>query len=94
MLCFGALCAGPVLLSFGRWMDVTILPSAATSPLALGVKFLLDQVVGCIFWQAAYITINPAYRRSAVALLESSSVMLETQSQRLGLRPAHHAVAS
>jgi hypothetical protein len=52
------------------------------------------QVVGCIFWQAAYITINPAYRRSAVALLESSSVMLETQSQRLGLRHAHHAVAS
>ncbi|PNW81595.1 hypothetical protein CHLRE_06g253051v5 [Chlamydomonas reinhardtii] len=89
MLCVGALCAGPVLLSFGRWMDLSILPTAPTSPLALSVK-----VVGCFIWQVAYITIKPAYRRSAVALLESSSVMIETQTQRLGLRHAHHAVAS
>jgi hypothetical protein len=43
MLCIGALCAGPILLSFNRWMDLAIMPSAAASPVALTVKFLLDQ---------------------------------------------------
>ncbi|KAG2498267.1 hypothetical protein HYH03_004016 [Edaphochlamys debaryana] len=83
MLCIGALCAGPVLLSFNRWMDVAILPQQATSPVALSIKFLLDQVVGCFIWQAAYLSINPAYRRSALALLKSASGRIEGPARSL-----------
>ncbi|KXZ54927.1 hypothetical protein GPECTOR_4MTA3 [Gonium pectorale] len=93
MLCIGALCAGPILLSFNRWMDLAIMPSSPSSPLALTVKFLLDQAVGCFIWQVAYLTINPAYRRSAVALLESSSVRIEEQ-KRVLQRHAQHVLAS
>ncbi|GLC45280.1 hypothetical protein PLESTF_000717900 [Pleodorina starrii] len=92
MLCIGALCAGPILLSFNRWMDLAIMPSAATSPVALTVKFLLDQVVGCFIWQVAYLTINPTYRQSALALLESSSVRID-EHRRVLQRHAQHALA-
>ncbi|EFJ41507.1 hypothetical protein VOLCADRAFT_84089 [Volvox carteri f. nagariensis] len=92
MLCIGALCAGPILLSFNRWMDLAVMPSAGSSPVAVAVKFLLDQVVGCFIWQAAYLSINPSYRQSAIALLESSSMQIE--EHRRGLqRHAQHALA-
>ncbi|PNH08529.1 hypothetical protein TSOC_004910 [Tetrabaena socialis] len=91
MLCIGALCAGPILLSFNRWMDLAILPQAASSPLTGGVKFILDQVVGCFIWQFAYLTINPAYRQSALHLLESSSLRIEQTTR--AARHAQHALA-
>lgn len=81
MLAIGAVAAGPVLLSFNRWMDLAILPHAATSPVAVGTKFLLDQVLGCVFWQVAYLSINPTYRASAMALVETASEHLKQRKR-------------
>jgi hypothetical protein len=51
MFCIGALAAAPVLLTLNRWMDANVLVTHASSPLVGGLKFFLDQVVGCFIWQ-------------------------------------------
>lgn len=66
MAALGLVVAGPAGLAFLRWMDLSILPSHPHSPVALGVKFVLDQVLGCVLWQASYLTICAPYRQMAV----------------------------
>ncbi len=61
MAAVGAGLAAPAGLALYRYMDAAW-PSAA---LAVGAgKFTLDQLVGCVIWQAAYCAIpsNDAYR--------------------------------
>jgi hypothetical protein len=40
-----------------------------SSPLAISVKLMLDQVVGGIIWQAALINISESYREAALGLV-------------------------
>lgn len=67
MLAIGAVAAGPVLLSFNRWMDLAILPHAATSPVAVGTKFLLDQVCfhGDLFGGSAALCTSKKHNKLA-----------------------------
>lgn len=59
MAATGAVVAAPVGLALYRWMDL-VWPG--TSWLLAAGKFTLDQVVGCVIWQAAYISICESYR--------------------------------
>lgn len=86
MFTAGACVAAPVLLVFNRWMDAHLLPQAAGAPALQAAKFLLDQIVGCLFWQAAYLSIVPSYRASAQQLVEATSNKLTAQRQVLLLR--------
>lgn len=61
----GLCLAGPAGLAFMRWMDFTILPGHPHSPVTIAVKFVLDQVWGCVLWQASYLSISKPYRQAA-----------------------------
>jgi len=58
----GLVVAGPIGLGFLRWMDGWVLPAVPMSPASLGIKFTLDQVLGCAMWQLAFLSIHPPYR--------------------------------
>eukprot|EP00878_Enallax_costatus_P000730 GHUV01000843.1.p1 GENE.GHUV01000843.1~~GHUV01000843.1.p1 ORF type:complete len:174 (+),score=15.03 GHUV01000843.1:194-715(+) len=70
----GAFVGAPLSLILYRAMDA-VLPGASFL-LAAG-KFTLDQVVGCILWQAAYLAISEPYRTTLQAfLVEQQQVYL------------------
>lgn len=71
----GGSVAAPVGLVLYRWMDIAWPGSGVL--LAAG-KFTLDQVVGCLLWQVAYLTISEPYREAACRLLGSCNVVLPT----------------
>lgn len=52
--------------SFHTDMLSTAPPCSRT---AVALKFTLDQVLGLVLWQAAFLTINPSYRAAARNLL-------------------------
>lgn len=72
MAAAGASLAAPVGLGLYRWMDAAW-PSAMLM-VAAG-KFTLDQVVGCVIWQAAYCAIpgNEWYREMLGGALRSAA---------------------
>lgn len=86
MFAAGAVVAAPVLLVFNRWMDVHLLPQAAGTPALEAAKFLLDQIVGCLFWQSAYISIVPSYRASAQQLIDGTATKLSAHGEVLLMR--------
>ena len=79
----GALVAAPLCLAFLRWMDVAIYSSNPNTALALSVKFVSDQVVGCLLWQLAFLSLNSPYRQSALLLVKSTQASLVGQKEVL-----------
>lgn len=65
----GAFLVAPVLLGAGCIMDATILPSNPHGILATSIKFTLDQLIGCVFWQCAYCVIHPPYQATLTEAL-------------------------
>lgn len=59
----GGAVAGPVGLWWLQALNSSILPGA--SGVALTGKFVLDQVLGCLIWQASLISIDREYRDAA-----------------------------
>lgn len=51
--------------------------------LANSVKITLDQVVGCLLWQAAYMYVHPPYRVAAEQLLASLQSSLGAQTSSI-----------
>lgn len=68
MALVGATVAAPVGLGFLRWLDLAVFSAGPNSAFALTAKFILDQVLGCLIWQAAYLSISEPYRQGAMAL--------------------------
>lgn len=77
----GGVVAAPVGLFLYRWMDA-VWPGAGL--IAGAAKFTADQVVGCIIWQAAYLTISESYRAALATFLEQHPV----HTPIITLRPA------
>lgn len=73
MAVVGGALAAPLGLGLYRWMDA-VWPAAGF--LVASCKFTLDQVVGCMLWQAAYLTISPHYRQMARNLLDAHDMRL------------------
>jgi hypothetical protein len=69
----GATVAAPVGLLLYRAMDAAW---PGTGLLLATGKFTLDQVVGCILWQLAYLSISEPYRQAACELLSRHNVVL------------------
>lgn len=67
----GWVAAGPLGYLFLLWMEKNILPKTPASRLAVSVKFSLDQVLGCVLWQAALLTISEPYRRATLRWVNS-----------------------
>lgn len=59
MAAVGAGVAAPVSLLLYRAMD---LAAPGTAPLLVAAKFTVEQVVGCVLWQAAYCALHDRYR--------------------------------
>lgn len=93
MAAAGAVVAAPTSLLMYHWMDAAW-PSAMLM-VAAG-KFTLDQVVGCVLWQAAYCSIpgNEWYREmlggvlSTIASSAATGVASATTGVDGGLRDA------
>lgn len=69
MATLGASIAGPIGLAFCRWMDGRV---ALGSPLLTnGATFVLDQALGCLLWQAAFLVVHPPQRQVAAHFLNS-----------------------
>ena len=69
MLLVGAALAGPLGVWLCRLCDAAAAPSAVGAPAALAAgKFVADQAVGCVVWQAAYCAICPWYREMLVGV--------------------------
>ncbi len=66
-------------------------PSANPASLTELCDIACLQVVGCVFWQVAYLSINPTYRASAMALVETASEHLKQQKR--SSRTTHAALA-
>ncbi|KAF5835468.1 hypothetical protein DUNSADRAFT_7308 [Dunaliella salina] len=81
----GAAVAGPIGLWFFRWMNANLLTQGPAG-LAMGVKVLLDQVLGCILWQAAFLSIHEPYRMAAGQLIKNTSESLQGQTSSLRKR--------
>eukprot|EP00879_Flechtneria_rotunda_P000996 GHRR01001130.1.p1 GENE.GHRR01001130.1~~GHRR01001130.1.p1 ORF type:complete len:164 (+),score=10.13 GHRR01001130.1:275-766(+) len=73
MACCGAFVGAPLSLALYHYMDA-IAPGA--SFLLTAGKFTLDQVVGCVAWQAAYLTISQPYKQSLLAFLECQTAVI------------------
>jgi hypothetical protein len=43
-------------------------------------KFTLDQIVGCVVWQAAYMAISEPYRRTFVQFLQAQQQQQQQQA--------------
>jgi hypothetical protein len=69
MALVGASVAAPIGLGLLRVLDISLFSCNPHTAFALSSKFLLDQVLGCLIWQAAYISISESYRRGALSLL-------------------------
>lgn len=61
----GLTVAGPVGFGFILWMEGNIMTAAPASRLAVSTKITLDQVLGCIIWQAALMALDQDYRKGA-----------------------------
>jgi hypothetical protein len=61
----GLTIAGPLGFAFILWMQNHIMPQSPASRLAITTKITLDQVLGCIVWQAALFALDRSYRQSA-----------------------------
>lgn len=61
MAAVGGAVGAPVSVALYAWMD-TISPGTGMAVMA--AKFAVDQVVGCVLWQAAYMCISEPYRRT------------------------------
>lgn len=61
----GLTIAGPLGFAFIVWMQNHIMPQSPASRLAITTKITLDQVLGCIIWQAALLALDESYRQSA-----------------------------
>lgn len=72
-------------------MDISILPHAASAPTTAALKFMLDQIVGCVFWQAAYCSISEPYRQGLFKGPQGQKLSMQAQ---VGLRAARLAPAS
>eukprot|EP00200_Dunaliella_tertiolecta_P004753 CAMPEP_0202354310 /NCGR_PEP_ID=MMETSP1126-20121109/9688_1 /ASSEMBLY_ACC=CAM_ASM_000457 /TAXON_ID=3047 /ORGANISM="Dunaliella tertiolecta, Strain CCMP1320" /LENGTH=184 /DNA_ID=CAMNT_0048946765 /DNA_START=24 /DNA_END=579 /DNA_ORIENTATION=+ len=79
----GAAFAGPIGLWFFRWMNANLLTQGPAG-LAMGVKLVLDQVLGCILWQAAFLSIHEPYREAAGQLLRNTSDAFKTKQAAFG----------
>lgn len=79
----GALVAAPVCLAFLRWMDTAVYAANPNAPLAVGVKFISDQIVGCILWQLAFLSIHPPYRQSALQLVRGAQTSIASRRELL-----------
>lgn len=75
----GGVLAAPVGLALYRWMDV-VWPGSGL--VAGAAKFTADQVVGCIIWQAAYLSISEPYRAALVGFMAEHPVHLPNISLR------------
>lgn len=53
---------------------------AGASLLLAAGKFTLDQVVGCVLWQAAYLTISEPYRNTLQAFIAEQQQQILPQS--------------
>ena len=71
MALVGASVAAPIGLGFLRLLDLSLFSCNPHTAFALSSKFFLDQVLGCLIWQAAYICISESYRQGALSLLSS-----------------------
>mmetsp|Transcript_25174 Transcript_25174/g.63890 ORF Transcript_25174/g.63890 Transcript_25174/m.63890 type:complete len:158 (-) Transcript_25174:810-1283(-) len=67
MIAIGAVASVPLLYAW-RHFEATLMVGS-TNWVKPTTIFLIDQIIGCMFWQAAYLTINPAYRAGAARLL-------------------------
>lgn len=63
MALLGAVIAGPVGLAFLRALEPVVLPHAPASAAALGIKFTLDQALGCVLWQACQLAVSSCGQR-------------------------------
>jgi hypothetical protein len=63
----GACVGAPLSLALYAHMDA-LMPGASLL-LAAG-KFTLDQLVGCVVWQAAYMAISEPYRRTFMQFVQ------------------------
>lgn len=89
MALVGGVLAAPVLLGFMRGLDSTVFAANPNSPVAHTLKFVLDQIVGCVIWQAAYCTIHPPYKRGLVQFFNSTMQgQTERVRRRLHVAPA------
>jgi len=75
MLAVGALVAGP--------LGLAVLQLPGSSGAAIGAKVTLDQVLGCLIWQATYITIDPEYRAGAEKLARTVQDSFDGQKAEL-----------
>lgn len=66
MAVVGAGVAAPVSLLLYRAMHLL---APGTTPLLAAAKFVIDQVVGCALWQAAYCALHAGYRTTLLEWL-------------------------
>jgi hypothetical protein len=76
----GACVGAPLSLALYAHMDA-LMPGASLL-LAAG-KFTLDQIVGCVVWQAAYMAISEPYRRTFVQFLQAQQQQQQQQQPAL-----------
>jgi hypothetical protein len=74
----GGSVAAPLSLALYRLMDAV---APGTSIVLAAGKFTLDQVVGCLLWQAAYMSISEPYRQTFVEFINAH------QAQQACTRP-------
>lgn len=77
----GGALAAPAGLALYRWMDA-VWPGSGL--IAGAAKFTADQVVGCIIWQAAYLSISEPYRAALAGFMAEHPVHIP----HINLRPA------
>lgn len=73
----GACVGAPLSLALYAQMDA-LMPGAGIL-LAAG-KFTLDQLVGCVVWQAAYMAISEPYRRTFVQFVQDKQQQQQPQA--------------
>eukprot|EP00775_Hariotina_reticulata_P009643 gene9643-9803_t len=78
MAVVGGSVGAPLSLALYRLMDAI---APGTSIVLAAGKFTLDQVIGCVLWQAAYLSISEPYRRTFVEFIEAK------QAQQACARP-------
>lgn len=78
----GACVGAPMSLVLYAQMDA-LLPG--TSLLLVAGKFTFDQIVGCVLWQAAYMSISEPYRRTFVQFVQSQQQQQQQQNRAAAL---------
>lgn len=57
------------------------------------MRWCAAQVLGCVLWQAAFLTIHPPYRAAALQLVRQSQDSLVVQQELLRRKLRNPAVA-